>query len=93
MEIVNVEARLFEAMMTRFESFAERVERLCREGGEKELQVWLDNQNVCQILNISKRTLQTMRDNGTIAFTRIENKMYYKPEDIKNLISNKLCQK
>ena len=26
---------------------------------------WLDNQDVCQMLNISPRTLQTLRDNGT----------------------------
>lgn len=26
---------------------------------------WLDNQDVCQILNISPRTLQTLRDRST----------------------------
>jgi excisionase family DNA binding protein len=86
MEIINIEALTFEAMMTRFESFAERVETLCRANGEKTMQEWLDNQDVCQILNISPRTLQTMRDNGTIPYTRIGNKMYYKADDLKRLI-------
>ncbi len=86
MDIVNVEARTFEAMMSRFETFAEKVDALCRTGGEKTLQKWLDNQEVCQILNISKRTLQTMRDNGTLPHTRIEHKMYYRPEDVERLI-------
>jgi hypothetical protein len=44
--------------MTRFESFAERVEALCRANGEKTMQEWLDNQDVCEILNISPRTIQ-----------------------------------
>ena len=52
MEIVNVEARTFEAIMTRFESFAAQVEDLCRENGEKTLKQWLDGQEVCQILGI-----------------------------------------
>jgi hypothetical protein len=86
MEIINIVARTFEAMMTRFESFAERVEVLCRSNGEKTMQEWLDNQDICEILNISPRTLQTMRDNGTIHYTRIGNKMYYNADDLKRLI-------
>lgn len=34
MEIMNVEASTFEAMMTKFEAFAERVEKLCQTGGD-----------------------------------------------------------
>ena len=55
MEIINIEACVFESMATRFEQFVKRVETLCgRE--DKSLQKWLDNQEVCQLLNISKRT-------------------------------------
>lgn len=86
MEVINVEARTFEAMMARFEAFAERVETLCRTGGDKTLQKWLDNQEVCEILNISKRTLQTYRDNGTLPYTQINHKMYYRPEEVERLI-------
>ncbi len=86
MEIINIEARTFEAMMTRFESFAERVESLCRANGEKTMENWLDNQDVCRTFNLSLRTLQTYRDNGTLPFTRIGNKMYYKADDLKRII-------
>jgi hypothetical protein len=86
MEIINVEARTFEAMMSRFESFAERVDTLCMGGGEKTLKQWLDNQEVCWLLGISPRTLQTYRDNGTIPHTRIGYKMYYRPADIERLL-------
>ena len=47
---------------------------------------WLDNQDVCQILNISPRTLQTLRDNGTLAFSQIYRKVYYKPEDVEHIL-------
>ncbi len=86
MEIINVEARTFEAMMTRFETFAERVDTLCRENGDKSLKEWLDNQDVCRTFDLSLRTLQTYRDNGTLPFTRIGNKMYYKADDLKRII-------
>ena len=92
MEIINVESRTWEMMMARFETFAQRVETLCHSIGDKTLQKWLDNQEVCEILNISKRTLQTYRDNGTLAHTQIGHKMYYRPEDVERLI-NKLKTK
>ena len=86
MEIVTVEARTWEAMMSRFEAFAQRVETLC-EGQDKSLHQWLDNQDVCQILNISKRTLQTYRDNGTLPYSQINHKIYYKPADVEKVIN------
>lgn len=88
MEIINVEARTFEAMMARFEAFAQNVENLCRNNGDKGMQKWLDNQEVCQILNISKRTLQTYRDNGTLPYSQINHKMFYRTEDVERVINN-----
>ena len=55
-------------------------------GTDKRLGEWLDNQDVCQILNISPRTLQTLRQNGTLAYSQIEHKTYYKPEDVERVI-------
>ena len=55
-------------------------------GTDKRLGEWLDNLDVCQILNISPRTLQTLRQNGTLAYSQIEHKVYYKPEDVERII-------
>lgn len=82
MEIVMVEARTYEAMMSRFEAFARKVEALCERHQDKALKQWLDNQDVCIILNISPRTLQTYRDNGTLPYSQVNHKMYYRPEDV-----------
>ena len=84
MEIVNIEARTFEAMMTRFEALEKKMNSLHGEQ-DKSLKTWLDNQDVCLILNISKRTLQTYRDNGMLPYSQINHKIYYKPNDIKLL--------
>ena len=88
MEIINVEARTFEAMMARFEAFSQYVENLCRNNGDKGMQKWFDNQEVCQILNISKRTLQTYRNNGTLPYSQINHKMFYRTEDVERVIKN-----
>ena len=89
-----IDKATFERMLSGFEIFAEKVERLCREQedlGEKE---WLDSDDVCRLLCISPRTLQTMRENGTLAYTKISHKVYYRPEDVKSIFpvtEMKLC--
>jgi hypothetical protein len=87
MKIINIEAQTFENMMDRFDLFVQKVESICEQKENKDLQKWIDNQDVCMLLNISKRTLQTYRDNGTLAFTQIGHKIFYKPEDVKRIIS------
>jgi hypothetical protein len=87
MEIISIEKKTFEAMMTRFELFAQKVQTLCLRHGEKKMKKWYDNQDVCLILRISPRTLQTLRDNGTLGYTQINHKMFYKPEDVQNAIA------
>ena len=83
MEVVVIDKATFERMLSGFEIFAEKVERLCREHGDLGEREWLDSYDVCRLLGISPRTLQTMRENGTLAYTKISHKVYYRSEDVK----------
>ena len=56
--------------------------------GDTPLSDWLDNQDVMQILHISPRTLQTLRSNGTLPFSRIGNKLFYRRQDIIKILSD-----
>lgn len=47
---------------------------------------WLDNQEFCQLLNVSKRTAQNYRDHGLVAFSQIGSKVYYKLADVHALL-------
>lgn len=84
--IVNVEAQTFEKMLSKFEYFANRLEQVIQKNEDKKMSDWMDNQDVCLLLNISPRTLQTLRDNGTLAFSRISHKIYYKACDVLKLV-------
>ena len=86
MDIVNIDAKTFEAMLSKFESFADSMETLCRLYDDKDVSEWIDNQDVCELLRISPRALQTLRDNGTLAFSRINHKIYYKPVDVEAIV-------
>jgi hypothetical protein len=51
-------------------------------------QAWIDGQDVMLALKISKRTLQNLRDTGTIPYSRINGKFYYKVADLETLLES-----
>ena len=53
----------------------------------------LDAQAVCLALNISKRALQTYRDNGLIPYSNIGGKFFYKEVDIQQILEEGLIKK
>ncbi|UZJ66393.1 helix-turn-helix domain-containing protein [Sphingobacterium sp. KU25419] len=48
--------------------------------------VWLKSYKVRKLLNISAGTLQNLRVNGTIPYSKIGGLMYYRYEDIQKLM-------
>lgn len=63
-----------------------RIELLNATRVENLKNTWIDNQEVMQMLHISQRTLQTLRSNGTIPYSKIRGKFYYKVSDIEKLL-------
>jgi hypothetical protein len=50
---------------------------------------WLKSYQVRNMLKISPGTLQNLRVNGTIRYTKIGGILYYKQEDIQRLLEGK----
>ena len=86
MEIVNIEAGTFKEMITSIRLLKEKLENLKSRQTSKSLDDWMDNQKVCMALNISQRTLQALRSNGTLPFSQIDRKTYYRRQDVIRLI-------
>ena len=57
-----------------------------RSAQERFKEEWIDGQDVMMLLHISQRTLQTLRDNKTLPFSRINGKFYYKVSDLEELL-------
>lgn len=87
MEIVTIEKKTFEEMKSRLSRFNEHLRQLCSRYRPPEKMNWLDNADVCEKLNVSKRTLQTYRDRGLLAYSQINHKMYYKLEDVEAFLA------
>lgn len=84
--VVVIERKTFEKIMVHFNRLASRVEEICHKSEAKHLGEWLDSAEVCCILQVSPRTLQTLRSNGTLAYSQIVRKVYYRAEDVQRII-------
>lgn len=91
MKIIAIEEKTYQLMKVKLKEFSLQLRELC--GKRKNKDEWLDNQEVCQLLKVSKRTLQTYRDNGTLAYSQIGYKCYYKKTDIEKLIETSTVKK
>lgn len=88
MEIVNIEAGAFMEMNNILFKIEKQLKGL--NSSNPDLSEWLDNQEVCILMNISDRKLLSLRQKGLIPFSRIDRKIYYKKEDILSYIRNNL---
>jgi len=83
-----MDIRVFNAISRRLGAIEEIAGNLARHQEDLALKDWLDGQEVCEILDITKRTLQSYRDRGIIPFSRIQYKIFYKPEDVERLLKS-----
>lgn len=87
MEVIAIQKSVLEGMKNELKALLELTENATKKYTpifEEEL--WLDNQEVCLIMNITKRTLQTYKDKGLLPYSRLNRKNYYKRSDVQALL-------
>lgn len=82
---------LFDLLIEKLNNLVDKASKIFS-GKDAILEKWLDNQEVCEILSISRRTLQILRDTGKLTFTMIDHKIYYRTKDVEAFI-NKYIKK
>jgi hypothetical protein len=59
---------------------------------KKQFEKLLDSQEVCSMLNVSKRTLQCFRSSGFLPYRQINQKLYYLEPDVLKFVNEHLKQ-
>lgn len=70
----------------------EELRRLKIDGADKAQKKWLKSADVRKMLGISPGTLQALRINGTLRFTKVGNILYYKNEDLTKILEENLTE-
>lgn len=73
----------------KIELFEEIRKLYCNPQLENKSKTWLKSSEVRELLGVSIGTLQNLRINGTLPFSKIGGLLYYKYEDILRLMDSK----
>jgi len=74
MEVITIQSDAFQAIMDRLEAMESYFKHVVKNQPLSE--GWLDIDETCKLLKISRRTLQGYRDGGLLTFSQIGGKIY-----------------
>lgn len=66
----------------------DEIKKIIQSQTTTETKKWLKSTEVRKLLNISPGTLQNLRINGTLSYTKIGGTIYYANQDIDKLLEN-----
>lgn len=85
MDYIMIERVAFSKLIEKIKSIQALAQKI---EDKKSIPGWLDNQEVCQVLGISPRTLQTLRDKKVFGRSRKDNKFHYKRSVIERFLKS-----
>jgi len=86
MQVITIESQAFQKLLDQLEAIHLKLDK--EKSTTPLSDIWMDNQDVCELLHISKRTLQHYRDSDKLPFSQIGAKIYYKASDIDAFLNN-----
>jgi hypothetical protein len=67
----------------------DEIRKLLTQGNPEPARRWIKSQEVRKLLAISPGTLQNLRINGTLPYTKIGGVMYYDYQDIQKMLESR----
>lgn len=89
MGIVCIDERVWRELVKRLKELAARSGRVEKLFNPPASDGWLDAQDVCRRLGISKRTLQMYRTAGRLPFSNVGGKYFYREQDVARYLKRK----
>ncbi|SDK25694.1 DNA binding domain-containing protein, excisionase family [Catalinimonas alkaloidigena] len=83
MTIITFESKAYKMQL---EGIYKYLKALYEEDKEKERKKPYTIKEACKLLEVSPRKLQDWRNEGVISFTQIKNKIYFRQEDIDQML-------
>ena len=91
MEVITIESQAFKDLMSKVDTIFDYV--ISQQNIQDEEDSWVDSYEVCTFLKISDRTLQRLRSENKINYSRIRGKNYYKISEIKRMMDENLIRR
>ncbi len=80
MQVITITTEAYQQLINKIDAIEGSIKRISKINPLED--TWFDIQEVCQLLKISIRTLQSYRDNKILHYSKIGGKIYFKASDI-----------
>ena len=88
MDVITMEATAYKELIRKIEKIADYVFKKESKPNEEE-EIWLDNQEVANLLRISTKTLQRLRKENLISYSMLRGRCRYKLSEIERGLNEK----
>ena len=92
MEIITFESKAYKELDNKITAIANFIFNQLDESRTNEDEIWVDSYEVCTFLKISEKTLQRLRVAGTIAYSNIRGRYFYKISEVKRMLEERLIR-
>lgn len=89
MDVITMEATAYKELIRKIEKIADYVFKKESKPNEEE-EIWLDNQEVANLLRISTKTLQRLRKENLISYSMLRGRCRYKLSEIERGLNEKI---
>ena len=93
MEVITIESQVFKELTAQINMIAKFVANLQNETEDETADGWVDSYDVCTFLKISNKTLQRLRTDNAISYSKIRGKIFYKVSEIQRLLSENVIRR
>lgn len=84
MQVITFESQAFQEILNKLDSIHKSLHPREGKSNSKLSDQWLTIDQTCKLLSISRRTLQSYRDQGILPFSQYAGKIYFKISDIES---------
>ena len=91
MEVITIESQAFKDLMSKVDTIFDYVISQ-QNTNDTHDDSWVDSYEVCTFLKISDRTLQRLRSDNKISYSRIRGKNYYKISEVRRMLKDNLIR-
>lgn len=92
MEIITFESKAYKELDNKITAIADYIFNHTEAESTNEDEIWVDSYEVCTFLKISEKTLQRLRVAGTIAYSNIRGRYFYKISEVKRMLEERLIR-
>lgn len=92
MEIITFDSKAYKELDNKITAIADYIFNHTEAESTNEDDIWVDSYEVCTFLKISEKTLQRLRVSGTIAFSNIRGRYFYKISEVKRMLEERLIK-